>query len=165
MSGLHEFRLAGARRLLRENGYADLAPMLDGPPPPAPVEPARVEPTPVDPMARLLEAPEIIRLNSADGYLSGRRGTVPYSGALQLLVTALQAGGEPVEHGYATGATAERILRRARAAMDDVDSGLASLVLPPRCTDSVVRVQTRRPIVLEVVDYVPGPTRPMSSGW
>jgi hypothetical protein len=167
--GLHEFRLAGARRVLREAGYADLAPLLDGAVP-APVEPVPVEPAPVnpakayDPMVALLGAPEVFCLCVVDGRIRGPDGWGKLSAGLGLLVRALRAGGEPVEHEY-TEQSCERTLRAARADLAEIAPNLADLILPPTVRGDTVRVVTRRPVRVEIVDRLSSEVYGRSPGY
>jgi len=148
------FYLSGAIRTLREAGYADLvepfreflAQWVEPDPAPAP-EPAPTTPHVLD---LLLDQPTEHLLRVADGYLIGKSGSARMTQGLRLLLAALQAPGA-VEHAY-TRQSCERTLRHARKALEGVDSRLAEVVRPPVVGDHEVRVLTRRPVRLVLVE-------------
>lgn len=163
-SGIHNER---ARRLLEENGYPDLADWVGrlemgeseflgwlaerGLPIRREVaQQPPVEPVGSDPLSLLVDdaGPEVA-LRVAAGRLIGRCGSVKLSAGLRLLLTALQANGRPVGHGY-TLASAERVLRSARSALVAVDRRLAPKMAVPVVGPGTVAAVFREPVWLRV---------------
>lgn len=151
------FYLSGAIRTLREAGYADLVEPFreflaqwvepDPAPTPAP-EPAPTTPHVLD---LLLDQPSEHLLRVVDGYLIGKGGSTRMTQGLRLLLAALQVSPAPVGHPYTAG-SCERILRAARADLAEVDAKLAEKVRPPIVREHEVRVVTRRPVRVVLVE-------------
>lgn len=153
---MHEWRIAAARRLLREHGFGDLAPMVDRGPSVEPPAVAEREPAPAktpDPALALLDEPEAFHLAVVDGRVRGPDGWTKLTRGLSLLFKGLQADGAAVRHGYTPG-SCERTLRGARRSLAEVAPKLADLILSPVAHEGTVRVCTRRPVRLVIVDQV-----------
>lgn len=135
---------AAALRALAEAGHADL------------VEPTRaflnarkrVEPGVLD---KLLAKPQEHALVVDCGYLVGPDGTHRYTPGLRVLIEALQAP-RPIAHGFGSRLSAERSLLTARKALEKVDKRLAALISPPVVRDKQVRVLSRVPVLVSVVE-------------
>lgn len=138
------WKQAHVLRTLAEAGHADLA------------EPVRtflqarqrVEPGALD---RLLSKPQEHALVVDCGYLVGPDGSHRHSPGLRVLIEALQARG-PIAHGFGGRLSAERSLLTARKALAKVDKRLEALVRPPIVRDKQVRVLSRVPVLVSVVE-------------